>query len=29
LFASIRAGTGLKKVETKDRSISSVAGRVL
>ncbi|KAL3707932.1 actin organization and endocytosis protein [Talaromyces marneffei ATCC 18224] len=29
LFASIRAGTGLKKVETKDRSTSSVAGRVL
>lgn len=29
LLSSIRAGTGLKKVETKDRSSSSVAGRVL
>ncbi|KAI7973389.1 hypothetical protein EIK77_008298 [Talaromyces pinophilus] len=29
LFASIQAGTKLKKVETKDRSTSSVAGRVL
>lgn len=29
LLASIQAGTGLKKVQTKDRSTSSVAGKVL